>query len=202
MEDENRRYITTGMMGLCLILGIIGLLGSSWLVGGVEDTEMKASLGGQYIDLESAEMCELMVEMAEMGECDGASLLISWSESCDLNEDDDDSCAMATAGTVAKIFLWAGVILSLFMTIMTILPMAGVDWMDGKIPDKINTILSWTPGSLMLIGVMLWILISPNDVTAASDLGMSAYMAILAGLLGLSSTVLDKYEIDVKFTRR
>ena len=163
---------------------------------------MKASLGGQYIDLESAEMCELMVEMAEMGECDGASLLISWSESCDLNEDDDDSCAMATAGTVAKIFLWAGVILSLFMTIMTILPMAGVDWMDGKIPDKINTILSWTPGSLMLIGVMLWILISPNDVTAASDLGMSAYMAILAGLLGLSSTVLDKYEIDVKFTRR
>ena len=202
MEEKMRKNVTTGMMGLCLILGMIGLLGSSWLVVDVEDVEAKASLGGQYIDSESAEMCEMIMGMTETGECDGAWFVLSWSEACDLDEEDDDACAMATAGTVAKIFLWLGVILSLFMTIMAVLPMAGVDWMDGKIPDKINAILSWTPGSLMLIGVMLWILISPNDVTAAYDLGMSAYMTILAGLLGLSSTVLDKYEIDVKFTRR
>ena len=202
MEDEKRRYITAGMMGLCLILGIIGLLGSSWLVAYGETTEMKTSLGELSQELESAEMCNQMVSMSGVAECDGATWVMSWSEACDVFDDDGDSCAMGTAGTVAKVFLWLGVILSLFMTIMAVLPMAGIDWMDRKIPDKIKTILSWTPGSLVLIGVMLWILISPNDVTDGYDLGMSAYMAILAGLLGLSSTVLDKYEIDVKFTRR
>ena len=58
MEEKMRKNVTTGMMGLCLILGMIGLLGSSWLVVDVEDVEAKASLGGQYIDSESAEMCE------------------------------------------------------------------------------------------------------------------------------------------------
>ncbi len=78
--------------------------------------------------------------------------------------------------------------------------MAGVSWMDENVPDIAKSIISWAAGSVMLGAVLLWYVLLPD--IGGMDVGMSAYITIIAGLLGLGSTVLEKYEISVTMSRR
>ena len=52
----------------------------------------------------------------------------------------------------------------------------------------------------MLIGVLLWYILLPDIGTV--DVGRSAYLTVMAGLVGLGSIVFKKYEIDVVVVRR
>ena len=59
----------TGMTALCLILGIMGAMGNTWLVPSEEEEGMDAGAGltSQWVemDAETAEMCDMMVDMME-----------------------------------------------------------------------------------------------------------------------------------------
>ena len=63
MDEETRLRVTISMMGLCLLLGMVGLLGSSWQV---EGDETRASLRTLYMDVGGG--CQLIVEQTEMGD--------------------------------------------------------------------------------------------------------------------------------------
>jgi len=183
MEEKMRKNVTTGLIGLSLILCLIGLLGSSWLKVDFNDEDVEG-----YISLSEYHI-----------EYDNIEVSMGFSEICDETED-EEACELATAGTVAKVFLWLGVLLTLLMLVMAILPMAGVSWMDENVPDIAKSIISWSAGSVMLGAVLLWYVLLPD--IGGMDVGMSVYMTIIAGLLGLGSTILEKYEIDVKMSRR
>ena len=186
MEEKMRKNVTTGLIGLSLILCLMGLFGSSWLTlddGSEMEMEGSMSLSEYHIGGGGIEMS------------------MEFSEMCDMADgDDEEFCKLATAGTTAKVFLWFGFLLTLLMVVMAILPMAGVSWMDENVPDIAKSIISWSAGSVILCGVLLWYILLPS--TGGLDLGMSAYITIIAGLLGLGSTVLEKYEINVTMARR
>jgi len=194
MDEGTRLRVTISMMGLCLLLGIVGLLGSSWLVHG---DDARASLRTLYMDVGGG--CQLIVEQTEMGDCKRGMWAVAWSDMCEF---DSDVCGMDTASTVAKIFLWPGVLLSLFSLLLAVSPTMRNRWEQVKLPDRGKTILQWAPGTLILLGFVLWMLFTPSEATSAFDLGFSAYAMIMAGLLGLGSTVLDNFEINVNITRR
>ena len=194
MDEGTRLRVTTSMLALCLLLGTVGLLGSSWQV---EGDETRASLRTLYMDVGGG--CQLIVEQTEMGDCKRGMWAVAWSDMCEF---DSDFCGMDTAGTVAKIFLWPGVLLSLLSLLLTVSPTMRNRWEQVKLPDRGKTILQWAPGTLILLGFVLWMLFTPSEATSAFDLGFSAYAMIMAGLLGLGSTVLDNFEINVNITRR
>ena len=152
MEEKMRKNVTTGLIGLSLILCLIGLLGSSWLTVDYNDEEVEG-----YISLSEYHI-----------EYDNIEVSMGFSEICDETED-EEACELATAGTVAKVFLWLGVLLTLLMLVM-------------------------------LGAVLLWYVLLPD--IGGMDVGMSAYITIIAGLLGLGSTVLEKYEISMTMSRR
>ena len=185
------------MSALCLVLGIMGAMGNTWLVPEEEEEGMDAgaSLTSQWaeMDAETAEMCDMMVNMMEDegdAECDGSMLTmtISFSEQCDAG--DDDSCDMATGGMIGTIGMWAGIVCALLITLTMVLPMAGVDAMDG-VPEMATKIATWGAGALMLVGMLGWYMMLPDG--GESTLGMSGWMAGAAMSMGLGSALIGQF---------
>ena len=226
--------ILSGMMGLCLLLGILAVLGSTWLVPTGDDAEEMEDAGieqsyglntwnlamddvssqfapaldgdGEEVEMsdkEKAELCEQMLEGYEdeldaSGECDGESIELSWSisDACDSEMIDDDDekeeCdSTASAGTMGSIGMWGGIICTLLAVLILVLPMAGVDALDSM-PDIAKTIVSWAAGGLMLFGILLWIIMLP-DTDTETGLGMSAWLGIIAAVLGLGAAGMDQF---------
>ena len=187
----------TGMTALCLILGIMGAMGNTWLVPSEEEEGMDAGAGltSQWVemDAETAEMCDMMVDMMEDegdAECDGSMLTmtISFSDLCD--DGDDESCDMATGGMIGTIGMWAGVVCALLITLTMVLPMAGVDAMDA-VPENVTQIATWAAGALMLVGMLGWYMMLPDG--GEFSLGMSGWMAGAAMSMGLGSALIGQF---------
>ena len=186
-----------GMAALCLILGIMGALGNTWLVPDeeMEDADAGAGLTSSWLEMDvgSAEMCDDTLEMMgdEDGECDGSILTMtsSFSDVCD-ETDDEDSCDMATGGMIGTIGMWAGIICALMVTLTLVLPMAGVDAMDA-VPEMGNKIATWGAGALMLVGMLAWYFMLPDG--GESSLGMSGWMAGAAMSMGLGSALIGQF---------
>ena len=186
-----------GMAALCLILGIMGALGNTWLVPDeeMEDADAGAGLTSSWLEMDvgSAEMCDDTLEMMgdEDGECDGSILTMtsSFSDVCD-ETDDEDSCDMATGGMIGTIGMWAGIICALMVTLTLVLPMAGVDAMDA-VPEMGNKIATWGAGALMLVGMLGWYMMLPDG--GESSLGMSGWMAGAAMSMGLGSALIGQF---------
>ena len=186
-----------GMAALCLILGIMGALGNTWLVPDeeMEDADAGAGLTSSWLEMDvgSAEMCDDTLEMMgdEDGECDGSILTMtsSFSDVCD-ETDDEDSCDMATGGMIGTIGMWAGIICALMVTLTLVLPMAGVDAMDA-VPEMGNKIATWGAGALMLVGMLGWYMMLPDG--GESSLGMSGWMAGAAMSTGLGSALIGQF---------
>ena len=186
-----------GMAALCLILGIMGALGNTWLVPDedMEDADAGAGLTSSWLEMDvgSAEMCDDTLEMMgdEDGECDGSILTMtsSFSDVCD-ETDDEDSCDMATGGMIGAIGMWAGIICALMVTLTLVLPMAGVDAMDA-VPEMGNKIATWGAGALMLVGMLGWYMMLPDG--GDMSLGMSGWMAGAAMSMGLGSALIGQF---------
>ena len=186
-----------GMAALCLILGIMGALGNTWLVPDeeMEDADAGAGLTSSWLEMNvgSAEMCDDTLEMMgdEDGECDGSILTMtsSFSDVCD-ETDDEDSCDMATGGMIGTIGMWAGIICALTVTLTLVLPMAGVDAMDA-VPEMGNKIATWGAGALMLVGMLGWYMMLPDS--GDMSLGMSGWMAGAAMSMGLGSALIGQF---------
>ena len=200
MDENMKGNITTGLIALCLVLGAVGLFGSSWLTmsedgaDGAPAMEMHASLSTTYMEIDGMDCTKDIAEM--MGaECDGDAFAMSYSDVCD-DTDEDEVCEASTAGTVGKICLWIGLILSLVMVLMAVLPMAGVNALNdmmGNLPEMSVTVMNWAAGGMMLAGALLWLLLIPDGDT---DLGMSFYLTIVAGLMGLGATGMNTFMAD------
>jgi len=201
MDGKMKGMIMAGMAGLCLILGIMGALGNTWLVPDEEMDEGMDSGAGLTtywveMDMEDAETCDMMLSMMEDEgdtECDGSMLTMSmsFSDECDAKEDGyEDSCDMATGGMIGTIGMWAGVICALMVTLTLVLPMAGVDAMDA-VPEMANKITTWGAGALMLVGMLAWYFMLPDG--GESSLGMSGWMAGAAMSMGLGSALIGQF---------
>ena len=198
MDAKMKGMVMTGMTALCLILGIMGAMGNTWLVPSEEEEGMDAgaSLTSQWVemDAETAEMCDMMVDMMEDegdAECDGSMLTItmSFSDQCD-DTDDEESCDMATGGMIGTIGMWAGIVCALLITLTMVLPMAGVDAMDA-VPENVTQIATWAAGALMLVGMLGWYFMLPDG--GESSLGMSGWMAGAAMSMGLGSALIGQF---------
>jgi hypothetical protein len=190
MDAKMKGMIMSGMMALCLILGIMAALGNTWLVPeDDEDMDGGYSLTAMHMDMEEDGMCDLMVGMMDGGECDGSVLTWSFSDACETTEE-DDPCDMATGGMMGTIGMWAGIVCALMVTLMLVLPMAGIDAMDAM-PDMGKMITSWGAGGLMLLGIIGWWMMLPSDGEMA--MGMSGMMGIGAALLGLAAAAMDQF---------
>ena len=188
MDGKMKGMIMAGMMGLALILGIMGTLGSTWLVeDGGDAADGSYSLNAMHAQAESADECALMAGFMG-GECDGADYSMPLSDLCDAT-DEDEVCTMANGGMIGTIGMWAGIVCALIVTLSMVLPMAGVDAMDA-VPDMVNKITSWGAGALMLVGMLAWYFMLPDGGEMA--LGMSAWMAGAAMSLGLGSTLIGQ----------
>ena len=189
MDEKTRKGISTGLLGLSLMLCLAGLFGPYWLtLNGYEGNS-----------LVSWSLDEARLEVGEERSSD------SLSELCELEEEvvdstDADTCAIARAGAVATVFLWLGILFTVLTIVHSYLPVEVLDWMDERIPESVTATIVWFGGASMLIGVLLWYILLPDIGTV--DVGRSAYLTVMAGLVGLGSIVFNKYEIDVVVVRR
>jgi len=159
------------MVVLSLVLGLLAVLGSSWMTA--SEDGMEANYG-----LNEAEI--------EMG---GMSVTAEYSDAdCDL---DEETCDLATAGTIGTIGLWVGIVMAAVFAAMMILPMAGIDAMDGM-PDIAQKLVSWGAGGMMLLGTIGWMIMAP-EMPDEFGYGMSFFMAIIAGVLGLAAPAMDMF---------
>ncbi len=203
-----KNMMMTALAALCLVLGIVGALGGTWLVPTGDDAkdmeEMDMDMGygltsvWSVMDTGDADMCDAMAEGLEEesdgieAECDGSEMTISQSFStiCD-EDDDDDACDMATGGMIGTIGMWAGIICALVLTLTLALPMAGVDAMDN-LPDMAKTITMWGAGALMLVGMLGWYIMLP-DTDSETGLGMSGWLAGAAMTMGLGAAATSQF---------
>tara|TARA_X000000368_G_scaffold44905_1_gene32259 strand:- start:100 stop:690 length:591 start_codon:yes stop_codon:yes gene_type:complete len=191
MDGKMKGMIMAGMAGLCLILGIMGALGTTWLVDSEADEdapESGYSLTAIHVDAEEAAQCDAMAGFLG-GECDGADYSYAFSDACEETED-DDACDMATGGMIGTIGMWAGIICALMVTLSLVLPMAGVDAMDA-VPEMGNKIATWGAGALMLVGMLGWYMMLPDG--GDMSLGMSGWMAGAAMSMGLGSALIGQF---------
>ena len=205
MDAKMKGMVMAAMSALCLVLGIMGAMGSTWLVPEeeMEGMDMGTSLTASWTEMDMADMgassqddCEMAAEsMAEeMGaeaECDGTvlTMTMAFSDVCD-ETDDEEACDMATGGMIGTIGMWAGVICALLITLTMVLPMAGVDAMDA-VPENVTQIATWAAGALMLVGMLGWYMMLPDGGEMA--LGMSGWMAGAAMSMGLGSALIGQF---------
>ena len=185
MDAKMKGMVMTGMTALCLILGVMGVMGDSWLTD--EEADATHSLTAMHMDAETAEMCDMMAGMLG-GECDGADYSIAYSEVCD-ETDEDEVCDMATGGMIGTVGMWAGVVCALIMTLTLALPMAGVDAMDA-VPEMVTKIAMWGAGGLMLVGMLGWyLMLGDGD----SEMGIHLWIAGAAMSMGLGSALISQF---------
>ena len=189
MDEKTRKGISTGLLGLSLMLCLAGLFGPYWLtLNGYEGNslvswsldEARLEVGGKQSSDSLSELCELEAEV--------------------VDSTDADTCAIARAGAVATVFLWLGILFTVLTIVHSYLPVEVLDWMDERIPESVTATVGWFGGVFMLIGVLLWYVFLPDIGTV--DVGRSAYLTIMAGLVSLGSMVFNKYEINVVVVRR
>ena len=173
MDSKTKGMVMAGMMAGALLLAILSVFGGSWLsVDDTGDADVSYTLGG--------------MEMSE----DGVSMEIDYAEVCD-ETDDDDMCSAATAGTVGTLGLWLAILCAALALAMMVLPMAGIDALDA-LPDIASKILPWAAGGLMILTSLLWLILMPEFGDDMST-GMTFFMAIIAGVLGLAAPAMDMF---------
>ena len=179
MDSNMKGKIMTGMIVGAFLFALLAVIGSSWMTAEEEGVEGKFSLS------------KLELKMEFMGEKISEEEV--YSEGCE-EYDDDESCKLATAGFVGKMGLWIGILMAGTYAAMMILPMVGNDSMDA-IPEIGQKIISWGAGGMMLLGTIGWLILKPEITTATGDvsLGMSFFMAMFAGLLGLAAPLMDMF---------
>ena len=169
MDTKMKGMIMTAMVVLSLVLGLLAVLGSSWMTASEDGMEANYGLNGAEV-----EMLGMTIEV-DYNDAD-----------CD---DDDELCDLASAGTIGTIGLWVGIVMAGLFAAMTILPMAGIDAMDG-IPGVAQKLISWGAGGMMLLGTLGWMIMAP-EMPDEIGYGMSFFMAIIAGVLGLAASAMD-----------
>ncbi|MDB4656850.1 hypothetical protein OAE50_01145 [Candidatus Poseidoniaceae archaeon] len=174
MDNSMKGKIMTGMIVGAFLFALLAVIGSSWMTGEDEGIEAKYGLSDSTLEGE------------------GISIEVDYGDICD-EDDESDACGMDTAGLVGKMGLWIGILMAGTYAAMMILPMVGNDSMDA-IPEIGQKIISWGAGGMMLLGAIGWMIMKPSlDAEIDIGLGMSFFMAMFAGLLGLAAPLMDMF---------
>ena len=104
-------------------------------------------------------------------------------------EDARQECLdMNSAGNVGGIVIWLGAIGALLGTVMMVMSMLGKTLPANA--EGFGKITAWVSGVILILGVIIWKLMLP-DSNLDLEIGMSFYLAILAGLLAIIAGILD-----------
>ena len=205
--------VMAAMSALCLVLGIMGAMGSTWLTPDLSDEEQEmademgmtsgAALNYAWMELDAdvtESECEDAIDATESAvggtaSCDSDGVMtveMPFSEQCDdlEGEDGEDACDMATGGMIGTIGMWAGIVCALLITLTMVLPMAGIDAMDA-VPEMATKVATWGAGALMLVGMLGWYFMLPDG--GDMSLGMSGMMAGAAMSMGLGSALIGQF---------
>lgn len=212
MDSDMKGYIVTGLLALCLLLGLAGQFGSTWLVEetGEGDVVLERSTGLRATHIEmvceeknetAVDACEffdtLSSDMAEeedyidyddgviSTEFDGAyDACIKDMENAGLITDEacEDLSDDISAGTWGGIILWMGSLSCLACIMMFILPKFEVDL--EVLPDNVDLGMSWAGGILTGLAVLAWYVLLPSGDASA---GMSVWLTISGSVMGVGA---------------
>ena len=175
MDSKLKGLIMSGMAVSALLFALIAVLGPSWATADVDTGNANYGLS-EY---------EIVVF--------GLTITGDFSEQCE-DGGDDEVCSLATAGTVGAIGLWIGILLVAAFAAMLILRIAGIDVMDERIPDMAKMAIQWGAGAMILLGAIGWLILKP-ELEDDFGIGISFWMAILAGILALGASAMDTFVV-------
>ena len=93
-----------------------------------------------------------------------------------------------SAGGVAGIFLWLGIIGALVSGVMMTMATIGKD-LPGN-AQNYGRISSWISAGVILLGAIIWAFMK-HDFDGEFKIGLSFYIVIIAGILAIAAGVLD-----------
>ena len=161
-------WVALGLTAAAITLIFIAMFSNSWMTGDEGDMDV-------YFGLSEYEFSY-----------DGDSRDYDYSDSDCQEEDECED--IGDAGTTGLIFLWFAVIISIGSLVLIGLNSFGV------YQSKFGMISGFVSGGLAIIGIILWLIVFPDD----SDLddwdlspGISFYLAMIGGLLGIAVGILE-----------
>ena len=219
MDSDMKGYIVTGLLALCLLLGLAGQFGSTWLVEetGEDDAVTIANTGlrASHIEMVCNEKNETAVADCESSdavseyiakefdymEYDDGVLTIELDEAYDYcikemenaGKASDEACEVMSdvisAGTWGGIILWMGILSCLAVIMMFILPKFGVDL--EVLPDNVDMGMSWAGGILTGLAVLAWYVLLPDSGDAS--VGMSVWLTIIGSVMGVGAAAVTTF---------
>jgi len=212
MDSDMKGYIVTGLLALCLLLGLAGQFGSTWLVEETGEgdvvTEMSTGLRATHSETICNEKNDTAVDVCEFSDTmysdaakdfdyveyddgvistdlDGAyDACIKTMENAGLIT--DETCEVMSdvisAGTWGGIILWMGSLSCLACIMMFILPKFEVNL--EVLPDNVDMGMSWAGGILTGLAVLAWYVLLPSGDASA---GMSVWLTISGSVMGVGA---------------
>jgi hypothetical protein len=204
VDRKTKATVVSSLMVLSLVLGMMAIFNNSWLSETDEDSGETTSSGLKNSMIVSTYRnnteCEatkdMMVGFGVPGEisCDGKELtvLMNIEELCEPEENGemtDDCEEVIAANSMGSTGMWAGTACALLLSVQFIFPKLGLRMLDD-LPIAVQTIISWSVGTLMLIGVISWYALLPEGDTSAS---IGLYLAIVASIVGFSGAAVGQF---------
>ena len=212
-------YIITGMLGLCLVLGLFGQFGSSWLTetddvtDGVElvtKTGLREAQSEMTCDKDNQLSCDFWkaaaramennsdsieydegVATLDMGEYHDECVKAMENAGLTSDEDCDEMGEVVSAGTWGGITLWMGSLSCIACLLMIYLPKFGVDL--DVLPDNVAEVMTWATGILTGLAVLLWYVMLPDGGDASA--GLSFWLTIIGGVVGLGAGATNTFMV-------
>ena len=114
---------------------------------------------------------------------------MNFSDGCEEDEDNEELCDMAAAGSAGSITLWIATIAGLGAAVLIISNVFGI----GALPvdtQKFGMIAGIAAGALAGIAVLVWYLMLPSDGDMSA--GMNVWLTITGAVTGIVAGVLAK----------
>jgi hypothetical protein len=204
VDKKTKATVVSSLMALSLVLAMMAIFNNSWLAETNEDSGETTSSGlensmivNSYKNNTECEATkDMMVGFGVPGEisCDGKELtvLMNIEELCEPEEEGEmtENCEdVLAANSMGSTGMWAGAACALLLSVQFILPKFGLGVLDD-LPIAVQTIISWSVGALMLIGVISWYVLLPEGDASAS---IGLYLAIIASVVGFSGAAVGQF---------
>jgi len=117
------------------------------------------------------------------------------NESVKAAEHTEQECLVTnSAGNAGGIVILLGVIGAMFGTVLMVTANIGKTLPSNV--ERFGRISGWISGSLIILGCLIWMQMKSEPLPYGYDLGISFYLAIIAGLLAIGAGFLDMLEND------
>ena len=210
-------YIAVVCVVITLALSTWGVLGGSWMVPDDDDDDLEGKITlshsvitGDVEDFFGIDSdCDELFEDEEQEEefedelgveltCEGDKITLSYSHSdrCDdwdsddgSDEDEEETCDVATAGLTGTIILWVAIGVGLIATLLISFNVFNIQAIPVD-TQKFGMIAGISSGVLVAVAVALWMILMPDlDDTAY---GLNVWLTFAAAATAIVGGVLVK----------